>query len=337
MVLAVMDGVKPSRLGTQPVGEVAQVAEGVYQLKVPVPIPLVFVSAYLVEGRDGWTVMDTGFDYPEGRAAWEAGARAVGFDLHRDVSRIVVTHFHPDHLGAAHWLQERSGAPVYMLESEIRNSRNVWGDPDPAPFIEHLVSNGMDRSLAERGASKMRAGLTLPEKMLPLRAGEEMPLGAGMVRVVHAPGHAEHQVVLHDEERKILFAADHVLLRITPNIGLWPESEPNPLARYLKSLRSVRDMPVDLVLPGHGPLFHDLRGRVDELMSHHEERLDLMLREIEGVPRTPFEVSRKVFRYGLSLYEQCFALSETLAHLEHLVHEGRAERMDNGIFSFRAA
>jgi hypothetical protein len=80
-----------------------------------------------------------------------------------------------------------------------------------------------------------------------------------------------------------------------------------------------------------------LKGRVDELMSHHEERLDVMLREIDGAPRTPFKVSRKIFRYGLSLYEQCFALSETLAHLEHLVHEGRAERMDNGIFSFRAA
>ena len=234
-------------------------------------------------------------------------------------------------------MQGLGGAPVYMLEREIRNSRDVWGNPDPAMFIEHLASNGMDRSLAQRAAAKMRAGLTLPEKILPLRSGEEMFLDGGIARVVHAPGHADHQLMLHNEERKILFAADHVLLRITPNIGLWPESEPNPLARYLSSLQSMRDLPVDLVLPGHGPLFHDLKGRIDELSRHHEERLDLMLREIDGAPRTPFEVSRKVFRYGLSLYEQCFALSETLAHLEHLVHEGRAERMENGIFSFRAA
>ena len=328
--------VAPSGLGTQQVGEVGEVAEGIYQLKVPVPIPLVFVSAYLVEGSDGWTLIDTGFDYPEGRKAWEAGARAVGCDLRRDVSRIFVTHFHPDHLGAAHWLQGFGGAPVYMLESEIQNSREIWDDADPAAFIRHLVDNGMDRALAERAAAKMRTGLTLPEKMIPLRVEEEISLGTGVVRVVHAPGHADHQIMLHDEERKILFAADHILLEITPNIGRWPESKPNPLARYLESIRGIRDLPVDLVLPGHGPLFHDLRGRVDELLSHHEERLELMWREIEVAPKTPFAVSRKVFRYGLSLYEQCFALTETLAHLDQLVLEGRAERMEGGIFSFRA-
>ena len=131
MVFLLTEGVQPSRLGTQPVGEAEEVAEGVYQLKVPVPIPLVFVSAYLVEGEDGWTIIDTGFDYPEGRAAWEAGARQIGIDLRRDVSRIVVTHFHPDHLGAAHWLQKLGGAPVYMLESEIENSHEIWKDGTP--------------------------------------------------------------------------------------------------------------------------------------------------------------------------------------------------------------
>jgi glyoxylase-like metal-dependent hydrolase (beta-lactamase superfamily II) len=225
---------------------------------------------------------------------------------------------------------------VCMLESEIENSREIWDNADPALFIEHLAGNGMDRSLAERAGAKMRMGLTLPEKMVPLQAGEEIPLGAGTARVVHAPGHADHQIMLHDEERKILFAADHVLLKITPNVGSWPESEPNPLARYLKSIRNVRDLPADVVLPGHGPLFHDLSGRIDELLQHHEERLELMRREIAGAPKTPFEVSRKVFRYGLSLYERCFALAETLAHLEHLELEGRAEKVEDGPVTFRA-
>ncbi|MCA1715909.1 MAG: MBL fold metallo-hydrolase, partial [Actinobacteria bacterium] len=228
------EGVASSKLGAQAVGEAATVAEGIYQLKVPIPIPLVFVSAYLVEGEDGWTIIDTGFDYPEGREAWEVGAKAVGCDLRRDVSRIVVTHFHPDHLGAAHWLQGISGAPVCMLESEIENSHEIWDNASPKLFIEHLAGNGMDRALAERAGAKMRMGLTLPEKMFPLQAGGEISLGAGTARVVHAPGHADHQIMLHDEERKILFAADHVLLKITPNVGSWPESEPNPLARYLK-------------------------------------------------------------------------------------------------------
>lgn len=134
--------VESSGLGAQPVGEAAEVAEGVYQLKVPVPIPLVFVSAYLVRGDDGWTLIDTGFDYPDGRAAWEAGAEAVGCDLRRDVERIVVTHFHPDHLGAARWLQGVGGAPVYMLEGEIPHSREIWETADPETFIGHLARHG---------------------------------------------------------------------------------------------------------------------------------------------------------------------------------------------------
>ena len=330
--------VAPSRLGTQPVGEVAEVAEGVYQLKVPIPIPLVYVSAYLVEGDDGWTLIDTGFDYAEGKTVWEAGARSLGFSLERDVSRVIVTHFHPDHLGAARWLQETSGAPVCMLESEIRNSRAVWEDGDTSRFVEHLVRHGMDRETTERATASMRTSLALPEKMVALREGEELPLGLGMVRVVRAPGHADHQVVLHDEGRRILFAADHILLKITPNVGLWPETAPNPLRCYKESLRSMRDLPVELVLPGHGPIFHDLAGRIDELLAHHEERLGAMRQEIEGGPKTSFEVSRKVFRYGLSIYERCFALAETLAHLDHLVLQGRAERLEaDNLVRFRAA
>ena len=325
-----------SKLGTQPVGEAAEVAEGVYELKVPVPFPLVFVSVYLVEGDDGWTIIDTGYDYPEGREVWESGARQVGLDLDRDVGRIVVTHFHPDHLGLARWLQERSGAPVYMLEGEIQHSREVWNNPDHASFAGHLVSGGMDRTLAERAAAQMRAKLSLPGEVLPLQEGK-IELGAGAARVLHAPGHADYQVMLYDEGRKILFSADHVMLEITPNIGLWPDTKGRPLARYLESLSSLRGLDADLVLPGHGPLFHDFDGRVDELLLHHEERLDLMQRALGDEPRTPFAVSRELFRYTLSLYERCFALAETLAHLEYLVSEGRAERVEDGHVAFRKA
>jgi glyoxylase-like metal-dependent hydrolase (beta-lactamase superfamily II) len=326
-----------SKLGTQPVGEAAEVAEGVYQLKLPVPFPLVFVSVYLVEGDDGWTIIDTGYDYPEGREVWESGARQVGLDLDRDVGRIVVTHFHPDHLGLARWLQERSGTPVYMLEGEIQHSREIWNNPDHASFAGHLVSGGMDRALAERAAAQMRAKLSLPGEVLPLQEGEKIELGAGVARVLHAPGHADYQVMLYDEGRKILFSADHVMLEITPNIGLWPDTKGRPLARYLESLSSLRGLDADLALPGHGPLFHDFDGRVDELLLHHEERLDLMQRALGDEPRTPFAVSRELFRYTLSLYERCFALAETLAHLEYLVSEGRAERVEDGHVAFREA
>lgn len=328
--------VASSKLATQPVGETAWVADGVFQLKLPVPFPLRFVSAYLIRGNDGWTIVDAGYDYPPAREAWETGAAGVGCGLGGEVVRIVVTHFHPDHLGAARWLQERTGAPVYMLDEEIRHSREFWGGgANTEPFVEELVRNGLERDLAEKAAAGTRSSLTLPEDLRPLRAGEKLEVGDGAARVVHAPGHAEYQVMLHDERRRVLYAADHVLLKITPNIGLWPESKLRPLSRYLESLKSIRNLDADLVLPGHGPVFHDLGGRIDELLSHHAERLDLMLSVITSGQKTPFEVSRQVFRGDLSLYEQCFALTETLAHLEHLEVEGRAERVEDGLVYYR--
>jgi len=99
----------------------------------------------------------------------------------------------------------------------------------------------------------------------------------------------------------------------------------------------MRGMDADLVLPGHGPIFHDLDGRIEELLSHHEERLEVMYRELEDGPKTPFEVSGAVFRETLTFYEQCFALAETLAHLDHLVLEGRAQRVENEPVIYRTA
>jgi glyoxylase-like metal-dependent hydrolase (beta-lactamase superfamily II) len=329
--------VVPSVLATQPIGEAAPVAEGVWQLKLPVPFPLRFVCVYLVEGNDGWTLVDAGYDYPPARAAWEAGAATAGCDLGRDVDRIVVTHFHPDHIGAARWLGEKTGALVCMMEREIPFARKLWGSSETAMFEEYLVRHGMDRNMAEEAAAVVRYALSLPEEMVPIRPGEKLPLGESAARIVHAPGHADNQIVLHDEARGILYAADHLLLGITPNIGLWPESEPHPLARYLESLEGMRDLGADLVLPGHGPVFHDLNGRIEELMFHHEERLETMRRVIEGGSKAPYEVSRVVCRGTLTLHQRCFALAETLAHLDHLVLEGRAERVENESVVFWAA
>jgi glyoxylase-like metal-dependent hydrolase (beta-lactamase superfamily II) len=141
---------------------------------------------------------------------------------------------------------------------------------------------------------------------------------------------------LHDERRRLLFAGDHLLLHITPNIGLWTYTAPRPLQRYLDSLRGLRGLDVELVFPGHGPLFHDLGGRIEELLLHHEERLEVMHTAFEGGSATPFEIARRVFPEDLSDHQLRFALAETLAHLEYLVDRGRAERLDGDVAGYRA-
>lgn len=329
--------VAPADLATQGVGEASEVVEGVWQIKLPVPFPLGFVSAYLVAGGDGWTLVDAGYDYPPAREAWETGAFAAGCDLSRSVGRIVVTHFHPDHIGAARWLQEVSAAPVFMMEEEIPFARRLWGSPDAEPFVGLLVRHGMPREMAETASRAMRSGLPLPKEILALRAGEKVPMGEGAARVVHAPGHADHQLVLHDEGRGILYAADHLMLGITPNIGIWPETEPHPLARYLDSLEEMRGLEAELVLPGHGPVFRDLSGRISELAAHHAERLEAMRATVEERPRTAYEVSRMLFRGALTLQQRSFAFAETLAHLDHLVSEGRASAIQGEAVTYEAA
>src|ERR671920_923177 len=132
--------VAPSSIGTQPIGETSRVSDGIFQIKLPVPFPLKFVASYLVEGRDGWTVIDPGFDYPPAREIWGSEAKRMGLDLDRDVARIIVTHLHPDHIGLARWLEGRSGVPVFMLESEIVNARHVWDSSRGSEaFMGHMM------------------------------------------------------------------------------------------------------------------------------------------------------------------------------------------------------
>jgi glyoxylase-like metal-dependent hydrolase (beta-lactamase superfamily II) len=327
------EAVRPSTLAAQPIGEASRVVEGVYQLKLPVPFPLKFVASYLIEGRDGWTVIDPGFDYPPARGAWESEAARMGLDLDRDVVRIIVTHLHPDHIGLARWLEGRSGAPVWMLENEISNARHVW-DPsrNSDGFARYMMRHGMDAETA--GATRL--GIRLPEHLRPLRPEDRIELGGSGARVIHTPGHSDFHFVLHDERRRLLFAGDHLLLEITPNIGLWTYTAPRPLRRYLDSIGSLRGLDVDLIFPGHGPLFHDLDGRIDELVLHHEERLSVMHEALDDEPATAFEVARRVFPDELSDHQLRFALAETLAHLEHLVDDGRVEHLGGGVERYRA-
>lgn len=330
--------VAPSRLGTQPVSEASRVFEDVLQLKVPVPFPLVFVASYLIREDDGWTVIDPGFDYPEGREVWERGAKTLGLDLDEDVRRVVVTHLHPDHIGLARWMSERSGCPVFMGEEEIKSARRLW-DPtaDTDRFFEFMLANGMDEAMARPNALGRNAETKLPDDITPLFPGEKLELGGHSFRLIHAPGHTDYHLVFHDERRRLLIGGDHLLLRITPNIGIWPDTEPSPLARYLGSIDSMRTLEADLVLPGHGPLFHDLEGRIDELLVHHEMRLDAMYEAYAGNPATPYEISRRVFSPDLSDYQLRFALAETLAHVELLEEQGRTERVDEDPVRHRPA
>jgi glyoxylase-like metal-dependent hydrolase (beta-lactamase superfamily II) len=151
------------------------------------------------------------------------------------------------------------------------------------------------------------------------------------------PGHSDFHFDLHDDPRRLLFADDHLLLKITPIIGLWTYTAPRPRERYLASINDLRGLDVDLVFPGHGPLFHDLDGRIGELVLRHVERLSVMRETLADGPATAFEVAQRVFAEELSDHQLHCALAETITHLEHLADGACAERTGGDVVRYLGA
>lgn len=318
------------------------VADDIYQVHLPLPFALNRVNVYLIRGADGWTVVDTGLNTPEARAAWDAAFTSLGFRP-GELRQIVLTHAHPDHFGLAGWLQEQAGEPlpVYLSEREAAFARSVW--------LEGQMADGFDAYLTRLGLPPDAAGvaahsfygtaeMTLPHpaRLETLQPGGEMQIGRRRFTLVHAPGHSDGQLLFYDPNDHLLLCGDHVLMKITPNIGVWPEGDPDPLGRFLTSLRDLKRLDVRLALPGHKSLITDWAGRVDELLAHHELRLAHTLAAV-GSGATVYETARRVFDSSVfSPHEWRFALAETLAHLDYLERRGKVRRQDEDVLRFRA-
>jgi len=323
---------------------------GVYQLAMPIPVPLKVVNIYLLPGPQGWTVVDTGFHTPETEDRWRLALEALGIGF-RDIETIVVTHYHPDHMGCAGWLQEQSGAPVLMLRQEIPQAEGFWrpgnkaGEAITAFFKDHGMPAGVADALTPHHREQVERVAPFP-RITPVEPGDELRLGRWRFQVLWTPGHAEGLMVLWEPEARWLLANDLILATITPNISLWPSSKVNPLEEYLASLRRVAPLPARLVLPGHRQLIEDLPGRVREIEAHHRDRLDraeAIVRQLEraGEVATGWAVNLELFGPQPDLFRTRFAMAETLAHLEYLVLHGRLERVEGdgapARFAYRTA
>jgi glyoxylase-like metal-dependent hydrolase (beta-lactamase superfamily II) len=305
---------------------------GIRRLTFPLPLGIKHVHCYLLPGDDGWTLVDTGLGLPDAAARWERVLRR----LDAPVVRIFVTHFHPDHAGGGEDAQASTEARVHQGEHDYEQCLRVWGSEDWSERLaDYLRGHGLPEPVAQELRHESRTFAPLirfardPE---PLREGDEID---GW-RVLELPGHADgHVCLLRDG---VLVAGDHLLGAITPTVGLYPESRPDPLADYQASLRRTIELAPRLALPGHGDTILDPVSRAREILEHHTRRLDETAATLACGARSAYEVSLELFGTSLDASGRRFALAETLAHLERLVGEGRAARScDGGNVSYTAA
>lgn len=311
-------------------GETLEVAPGILWLRLPLPFRLNHVNVYLLEDQEGWTIVDTGVDDARTREIWlDVLATALA---DRPVRRIVVTHFHPDHVGAAAFLCRQTGAALMMGETEYLTARVhlLLGEADVQAEQGFYRAHGLrDQHLAAmaRRLARYRAGVPdLPRNYAPLRDGDLLRIGARRFEVRCFAGHSPAQMLLHARADDLLLAADHVLAQISPNVSVAEERpEDDPLGLYLASFEVIRASIADsvLVLPGHRLPFQGLHGRTRDLATHHADRCAAILAACGPKPLTVAEIVPVLFPMELDVHQFWFAFSEALAHVNYLARRGR--------------
>lgn len=300
-----------------------EVAEGVRRVTFRLPLGIDHVHCYFLRSHDGsWTLVDTGLGRSDPEAVW----RPILAELDGPIERIVVTHLHPDHVGGGADVAALTGARVLQGRLDHEQTLGAWGDPrGPERSAAHLLEHGMPAEHAEELALQ---GVKLREHVRPAATPVLLDEGDRVDgwEVLELPGHADgHVALLRDG---ILLAGDTVLGRITPTVGLYQQSRPDPLGDYLRSLDRIASLGVRVAFAGHEAPIEDVTARVEELCRHHEERLEEALAALADDAQDGYAVSLRLFDPGLPLAQKRFALAETLAHLERLVVEGRVERVD---------
>ena len=323
-----------------PNGEPVEVAPGILWLRLALSFRLNHVNIYLIRDGAGFAIFDTGIFDDATKTTW---TDLLAGPLAAPITRIIVSHYHPDHAGMAGWLAERTGAPVLMPTTEYLTSLVLMLDPaalDAEPYRSFYRAHGLDAAttdiLLTQGNRYLKMVAPLPRTYRRLIAGETLQIDADAFDVLTAGGHAPEQAMLHAPSRKLLLCADQVLARISPNIGVDAyDPDGDPLGIYLRSLATLRaTVPADtLVLPGHNLPFTGLHTRIDELADHHRARCDAIEAACREKPHNVHELMPVIFRRPIDdPHQMGFAFSEALAHVNYMRRTGRLERRD-GRFS----
>lgn len=311
-----------------PPGHAVEVAPGVLWFSTPLPFRLRAVNHWLIRDDDGWTLIDCGFPLPEVQEQIETTWLRVLGGL--PITRLIVTHHHPDHVGNCRWICERWGILPSMTAAAYAHAEKIFGEQWPEEGARRLafwVRHGLSSTAAEeinKGWNEHRAfSSSLPETYRRLNDGEVIRIGGDEWQVILAHGHAPEQALLHMPQRNLLIAADQVLPKISPNISVVDEDS-TPLALFLESNRRIAETCGDvIVLPGHETPFSGLHARLKGLEMHHQRRLATIEAALKLKPQSAADLVPLLFG-KVPAFEMGLAIGEAIAHLHHLVAQKRA-------------
>lgn len=317
-----------------------EIIPGIHWFKLPMlddDMGLDFVNVYAIRGKDGFLLVDAGWNTEESFTALTKGMAEIGAGV-KDISQILVTHVHPDHYGMAGRVKKISGASLAMhhIEKGFIDSRYISMEVLINQIDQLLLANGVPPKMVA-ALSKATVGLeqyvvpTYPD--ITLHDDEIVTTGIFTFKVIWTPGHSSGHICLYEPEKKIMLSGDHVLPTITPNVSVHPQAIENPLGRYFDSLNELKRLDVELTLPGHEKPFTDFRKRIDKILQHHEQRNQEILTALGNKSRTSFQIAQEVswgFKgtwQSLPDFHKRIAILETLAHLEMLATRGQVDRL----------
>jgi len=316
-----------------------EVTPGIYWIKLPIDAVggPTHVNVYLVRGDNGYLLVDTGWntDSSFGTMHNSLLKKGVGFE---EIGQILVTHVHPDHYGMAGRIKKLSGATIAMhpIEKDFIEPRYVRMEELLYQTDRMLVDNGVphDEMVKLRDATVGLEHYIVPTPPdITLRDGATVTTGEFTFRVIWTPGHSSGHICLYEAEKKVLLSGDHILPKITPNISVHPQSIENPLGRYIKSLKELRHLDVELILPGHDQPFTGLQSRIDEIIRHHEQRNREILAVMGDKSRTTYQIACEIIWgtgsrwHDLPDFHKRMAVFETLAHLEMMANDSLINRL----------
>ncbi len=312
-----------------------QIAPGIHEIRLPIPWEEEIVNCFLFSRGSQVDLLDCGIQTDQSVAAVLAAIEEVG-GPGATLRRLVITHIHPDHFGAAGALKERTGVELFMhrLEVPMVHPRYLELEQLVAEVGHNLRLNGVpepDVSSLQNASRAMREFVRPGEPDVQLDGAETLELGGRRLRVEWTPGHSPGHICLFDLDDRLLFAGDQILPDISTNIALHPQSTPNPLGEFLESLDRLLALEPALVLPAHGRPFVDAASRVARLHAHHQRRLDQIEALLGEEEISGWEVAIRIWGERTNIWDKRMALQEGLAHLQLLAVQRRVTKLaDSG-------